>query len=143
MPFVKHLRLPFALILCLTLLWFASADVEVLQTIEGRLLVSGQPAAGTIKVLAWKGRDCGAAGVTTPLASDGRFKLTRTVHRGRMAVVVQNDLVCVMSADGKSEVVWNSQPYGPAANHLSIECDRLDSGWRCSVLTDWGTDLAD
>jgi hypothetical protein len=116
-------------------------DEEVTQTVSGRLVQEGSAVLGTIKVLSTSGLDCSAEGIASSVDGDGKFHLTRKVERGALAVVVQDDLICY-GQSGNWEVVWQSGPYGPAAETLTVNCTKSEAAWKCSVVTNWGTDLA-
>lgn len=128
----------FACVLCSCTL----RDEEIRQTVVGRLVHDGHAAPGTIKVISWSDGDCAADGVTSGVSGEGQFSLTRTVTRGGLAVVVQRDLICYRQS-GPWEVVWESGAYGPAAESLTVECTKSGGIWKCSVVTDWGADVAD
>lgn len=115
---------------------------EVSQTVTGRLTHDGLAAPGSIKILSGSDVDCAADGVISAVTGEGQFNLTRTVARGGLAVVVQHDLICYRQS-GPWEVVWKSGAYGPAAESLAVACTKTAADWKCSVITDWGTDVAD
>jgi hypothetical protein len=117
-------------------------DENISQIVTGRLINDGPATPGAIKVLSWSEGDCAAGGVTSTVSGKGEFSLTRTVTRGRLAVVVQHDLICYRQS-GPWEFVWQSGPYGPAAESLTVECTKTAAAWKCSVVTNWGTDVAD
>lgn len=120
----------------------ALQDEEISQTVTRRLIHDGPAAPGSIKVLSWSDGDCAADGVISAVNAEGEFSITRTVTRGHLAVVVQHDLICYRQS-GPWEVVWNSGAYGPAAESLTVSCTKAAAVWRCNVVTEWGTDVAD
>lgn len=92
-------------------------DEHISQTVAGRLLTDGGAPTGEIKILSWSEVGCRSSGTVAQIDRDGAFRLTRTVERGRLAVVVQDDLVCLRRTDSW-EVLWHSGPYGPATEKL-------------------------
>jgi hypothetical protein len=140
MPLCRTFSIVVVLLACV-LSSCALQEEEISQTVRGRLDQESSAASGTIKVLSSRNGDCTADGVTSDVNGDGEFVLTRTVVRGRVAVIVQHDLICYRNSGGW-EVVWQSRAYGPAAEYLAVECTRTALAWKCRVMTNWGTEVA-
>lgn len=75
-------------------------------------------------------------GVVASVAEDGRFALRRTVNLGKLAVVVQDDTLCLWR-NGSWVKVWRSK-YGPAASSINIRCIDGVEGWACVARAEIG-----
>lgn len=116
-------------------------DEKLTQTISGRLVANGPSMLGEVKALSKRDDNCESEGVTSVVDERGQFSLRRTVTRGRLAVIVQHDLICYKKS-GDWEVVWRSRPHGPAAESLAVDCVKFSPSWKCKIVTNWGVDIA-
>jgi hypothetical protein len=112
----------------------ASCSTSVNQTISGTITSQGRPIPSMPVALVDRTdeRACVSPEPTTTTNEQGQFRFSRTADRGRIAVLVQKDTLCVY--DGNSwRAAWKNT-YGPAPDRLTFECKRdKELNWECGV----------
>jgi len=108
----------------------APLSYEKPQTVTGSLVIDGRPLkSGQVRLVEGDNPSCNNAAMSAPV-TDGQFELRRNVEHGRLAVVVQQDALCIL--EGKTWVKAWHNVYGPASPTLVFSCTKQGQGmWVC------------
>jgi hypothetical protein len=104
---------------------------QIDQKVAGVMHANGQPGQGLSVRLQSGGSNCDSNSLSFTTDANGAFSGARKVDVGKLAVIVQNDTLCVL--EGQSwRVAWFGT-YGPAPDALSFRCNRDANGWKCTM----------
>jgi hypothetical protein len=122
------------IVIVLTGLAAAGCSTSVDQSVVGTITSEGRPVPAMPVALVRRTGE-GACGNPEPIAitdEKGQFLLSRRPRRGRIAVIVQEDTLCVQDG-GSWRAIWNNT-YGPAPDRLTFDCKKsTESKWECEV----------
>lgn len=136
--FLKWTTVVSLVVVVLAFVYFTQAvklpSYEINQKIIGTLTVNDRPASGVQVALIDRTKQESCDKAANPSATDknGQFLQLRTASVGRLAVIVQQDTLCIFE-NSTWQPIWNGT-YGPAHEEINFSCDRHEgSAWKCTM----------
>jgi len=105
---------------------------QIEQQVTGGMRVQGRPASKlALRLQTGNRQTCDSQYLSLATDANGSFSATRRAELGVVAVIVQQDTLCVFEGE-KWLPIWHGI-YGPAPTVIAFLCDRTGKGWKCTM----------